>query len=301
MAWRLYNFGRWPTLLSDGKARAWEKAQAAFAARGALLDPPIQTARIPFAGHAEVVGALRVPASARPVPLLITIGGLDGWRDDMSGRFASLPAAGFAVLALDAPGTGDAPVNGTSPDADAMFAAVIDWARGQPGFDPARIFVHGGSFGGYWAARVAITQAGRLRGVIDQSGPTDASFDARALQAPDKLMPSFYLSDTVPSIARMLGTTDFADTEAQWIGMSLRRRGLIGKTTSPMLVVGGARDPLIPLADLWIVLANGDTPKEAWINPHGLHLGREPGIWTDETLVQKVMLPWLKRQAGMAE
>jgi pimeloyl-ACP methyl ester carboxylesterase len=301
MAWRWFNFARWPTLLSDGKRRAWDKAQEAFAGHGALMDPPTRTVRVPFPGNSDIVGILRTPKAAGPAPLLITIGGLDGWRDDMTVRFAALPENGFAVFAMDAPGTGDSPVNGTSSNADSMFSRLIDWAREQPAFDPARIFVHGGSFGGYWSARVAITEAGRLRGVIDQSGPTDAAFDTRALDQPEPLLPSFYLSDTVPSISRMLGTSTRVETDAAWTGMSLRRQGLIGKPTAPMLVVGGARDPLVPTADLWLVLSNGDTPKEAWIHPRGLHMGREPGVWRDEELLMKVMLPWLKRQAGMVD
>jgi hypothetical protein len=28
-----------------------------------------------------------------------------------------------------------------------------------------------------------------------------------------------------------------------------------------------------------------------------LHMGRVPGVWRDEELLMKVMLPWLKRQA----
>jgi hypothetical protein len=80
--------------------------------------------------------------------------------------------------------------------------------------------------------------------------------------------------------------------------MSLRAQGLLGKPTVPMLVVGGARDPLIPNGDLFAMLTSGNAPNEAWIHPMGMHMGRVPGIWRDEELLTKVMLPWLKRQAA---
>jgi len=53
-------------------------------------------------------------------------------------------------------------------------------------------------------------------------------------------------------------------------------QGLIGKPTGPMLIVGGAKDTQVPISDLDLLLHNGDVPKDAWINPQGGHLGREP-------------------------
>lgn len=299
-AWRYYSLARWPTLLSPAKREAWTKAKQTFAEIGKMMSPPIVSVRIPFeAGH-DVTGFLRVPANATgPVPLLITIGGLDAWGDDMARRFAPLTDSGFAYLALDTPGTGDSPAKGASDDADRMFAKVLDWAQAQPNFDSKRIFVHGASFGGYWAAKLAITEAKRLRGAIDQSGPIDAAFNVEQVHAPTNLAPSFYLSDALASVRFMLGTTTPDDTDKAWLGMSLRKKGLLGKDSAPMLVVGGAKDPLIPNADLFAVLTSGHQANEAWIHPDGMHMGRVPGVWRDEELLAKVMLPWLKKQAAL--
>jgi esterase FrsA len=297
-AWRYYSLARWPTLLSAAKREAWTKAKEAFNEHARLMDPPANTIRIPYAEGRDIVGILRVPKVSGPVPLLITIGGLDAWGDDMTGRFASLPANGFAYLAVDAPGTGDSPVKGAGEEPDRMFAKLIDWVQAQPNFDKARIFVHGGSMGGYWSSRLAILEAGRLRGAIDQSGPIDLAFNTAAIHTPEALAPSFYLSDATPSVTFMLGTRPGADTDQAWLGMSLRKQGLLGKPTAPMLVIGGARDPLIPNGDLFVMLTSGNAPNEAWIHPKGLHMGRVPGVWRDEELLTKVMLPWLKRQAA---
>jgi hypothetical protein len=34
-------------------------------------------------------------------------------------------------------------------------------------------------------------------------------------------------------------------------------------------------------------------PKEAWINPHGGHLGRQVGVWPDPRIFKEVIIPWL--------
>src|SRR5437763_16371506 len=76
-----YMFARFPLENSPGKQRAYEKALAAFAAYARLLDPPIEIVGIPFEGK-EIVGYLRVPKGVRPAPVLISIGGLDGRKED---------------------------------------------------------------------------------------------------------------------------------------------------------------------------------------------------------------------------
>src|SRR5215203_1400371 len=73
-AWRLYTFGRWPVASSPKKAQCLEKARQAFAAYGQLVDPKIETVRIPFEGKEVVVLLQRPPGVARP-PIVISIGG----------------------------------------------------------------------------------------------------------------------------------------------------------------------------------------------------------------------------------
>jgi len=46
-----------------------------------------------------------------------------------------------------------------------------------------------------------------------------------------------------------------------------------------MLIVTGALDTQVPVSDAYLILSNGDVPKEAWINPQGGHLGRQVKVW----------------------
>jgi hypothetical protein len=38
-----------------------------------------------------------------------------------------------------------------------------------------------------------------------------------------------------------------------------------------------------------------DTPKTAWINPSGGHLGRQVKVWPDPRIFNQVIIPWLVR------
>jgi esterase FrsA len=77
--------------------------------------------------------------------------------------------------------------------------------------------------------------------------------------------------------------------------MSLVKQGLIGKPTSPMLIIAGALDTQVPISDAYMILSSGDVPKEAWINPQGGHLGRQVKVWPDPVIFKQVIIPWLVR------
>jgi hypothetical protein len=66
-----------------------------------------------------------------------------------------------------------------------------------------------------------------------------------------------------------------------------------------MLLVNGARDSQIPIADLYLLLEHGD-PKEAWVNPAGGHMGRSPQ-WPSPAIAEKVLMPWITRRLGQVQ
>jgi len=76
---------------------------------------------------------------------------------------------------------------------------------------------------------------------------------------------------------------------------SLKTQGILGRPMAPMLVIGGVHDTQVPIADIDLLLHSGETPKEAWINPAGGHMGREPKGWTDPAIFKRVTMPWLLR------
>ena len=298
-AWRLYYFAQWPVPASPGKQAAYGKALEAYLQHGKLQDPPVEIVRIPFEGK-EITGYLRLPKNAAgPVPVVLAISGLDSRKETVAETYAPLLAHGIGFFAVDGPGTGQAPLR-VSPTAERMFTPIIDYLAQRPEVDKTRILVHGVSFGGYWAAKLAMLEPTRLRGVVAQSAPVDAFFSEKFTRE-GTLGNREYLFDLAPAFVSVFdGATNVDDLSTIFPKMSLVAQGLIGKPTAPMLVVTGVKDTQIPLADSDILLHTGDVPKDAWINPRGGHLGREAKGWTDPVIFEKVIMPWEIRAVAPA-
>jgi len=291
-AWRIYSFGRWPVPASPGKQKSYAKALEAFQAHTRFLDPPLEVVNIPFEGK-QIVGYLRLPKNAKgTVPLVIAVNGLDSRKEDLSESFAAILPFGIGFLAVDGPGTGQAPIK-VSEHSDRMLSAVIDYAQSRPEVDKTRLAIHGVSWGAYWATKMAIVERTRLRGASAQSPPVDAFFQK------DFLMNSLignreYLFDQVPALMSIIeGANSVEDMAAVFPSFSLVKQGLLGQPMAPMLVIGGVKDTQVPIDDLYLLLSKGDTPKTAWINPQGGHLGRQVKVRPDPIIFKQVIIPWL--------
>ncbi len=139
------------------------------------MDPPLEVVHIPFEGS-EIVGYLRLPKNAKgPVPVIIAISGLDSRKEDLTENFGVVLNSGIGYIGIDSPGTGQAPIK-ASETSERMFSRVIDYLQTRPEVDKTRIGVDGQSFGGYWAAKLSIVERARLRAVVAQSPPVDATF-----------------------------------------------------------------------------------------------------------------------------
>src|SRR5258706_12233453 len=145
-AWETYNFARWPVENSPGKKQAYAKALEAFAAYGKLIEPPLEIVRIPVEGK-EIVGYLRLPQNVKPAPLLIGISGLDTRKEDVAANSDGLIRRGIAVLALDMPGTGQAPLK-VDVGAERMYSRALDYLQTRTEIDAKRIVVRGQSWSG---------------------------------------------------------------------------------------------------------------------------------------------------------
>jgi hypothetical protein len=291
-AWRLYSFGRWPIPASPGKQRSYEKAIESFLDHAKFFDPPIEVVHIPFEGK-EIIGYMRLPKNANdPVPLVIAVNGLDSRKEDLTESFGAILPFGIGFLAVDGPGTGQAPIK-VSETSERMLSRVIDYAQSRPEIDKNRIALHGVSWGAYWATKMAIVERTRLRGASAQSPPVDAFFQKDFLLN-HLLGNREYLFDQVPALMNILEGVHTLDEMAEYLPkMSLVHQGLLGKPMAPMLVIAGVLDTQVPIEDDYLLLSKGDVPKDAWINPKGGHLGRQVGVWPDPLIFKQVIIPWL--------
>src|SRR3974390_223399 len=293
-AWRLYSFGRWPYPSSPKKQESYEKAIQMFLAHARFYDTPLEVVRIPYEGT-QIIAYLRLPKNPKgPVPLVIAVNGLDSRKEDLAESFGAILPFGIAYLAVDGPGTGQSPMK-VDEHADRILSGVLDYVGTRPEIDKERVAFHGVSWGAYWATKMAVLEKSRLRGASAQSPPADEFFQ------PDFLRNSLlgnreYLFDQVPALMAIYnGVTNLDQLEAISAKMSLVKQGLLGHPMDPMPLLAGINDTQVPISDIWLLLSKRDTPKTAWINPAGGHLGRQVKVWPDPRIFNQVIIPWLVR------
>src|ERR1700690_1048786 len=292
-AWRLYYFGQWPAPTSAGKQAAYQRAVDAYLQHARYFDPPLEVVRIPFEG-AEIVGDLRLPANvARPVRVVLAFSGLDSRKETVAETYAAALPEGIGFFAVDSPGTGQAPLK-AGETSDRMYSRGLDYLATRPEIDKNRILVHGQSFGAYWAAKLAHTEAKRLAGAVTQSPPIHRTFQSDFFRG--RMYTREYLFDLLPASLFVYGLKSADELIAFLPKMSLQAQDLLGKPTAPILVVGGTRDTQVPIDDLELLINSGSGPREAWINPAGGHMGRTAGTWPDPVIFRQVILPWEVRR-----
>lgn len=294
-AWRYYGFARWPTTNSPGKVKAYETSLTVFKDYLRLFDPAIETVRIPFEGK-EIVGYLRVPKGARPAPFVLTISALDSRKEESIERSDEFLKRGIAVFALDMVGTGQAPIK-IDTGAERMYSKALDYLATRPELDAKRVVIQGNSWSGHWAARLAVVERERLKGVVVQGGPIHEYFQPdwqkKALGTRE------YLFDLFAARAAVYGVSTLDDFLAYGPKLSMKADGTIKKPSAPTLLVNGENDTQVPIADLDILLHNG-SPKEAWVNPTGAHMGRS-SEWPDGKIFEQIVVPWIARRIGTTE
>lgn len=290
-AWRLHHFARWPTENTPAKRHAKERALVAFREYCKLLEPAIDVVRIPFEGK-EIVAYLRLPEGVRPAPVVFGISGLDSRKEDVVAHTDGYLKHGLGIIAVDMPGTGEAPITAARADSDRMLSAVIDYLQTRTDVDAKRIVVQGRSFSGHWAAKLAYTERARVLGCVVHGGGVHKSFQ-RAWAEP-ALKTGEYLYDYLEARRGMVGATDAEDLYRKLAGFSLVEQGLVDQPSAPMLVVNGWLDSQTTCEDVFVLLRHGDA-KDAWVNPKGRHMGRSPE-WPGARIQEEVLMPWMLKR-----
>ncbi|MFM0674440.1 alpha/beta fold hydrolase [Paraburkholderia sediminicola] len=242
---------------------------------------------MPFDGRAPegavIPAFLRRPSDsgAAPLPTIVTWGGIDTFKEERSVLVDPFLNAGFAVLAIDMPGTGESPVHGASA-AIRIRGAVFDWLDARDDVDHARVAVHGLSTGGYWATKAAHVYKERIAAAINQGGCAHYAFDQSWIASMDQGEYALELPETLASAWGL-------STREEWTSfapsLSLLRNGLLDTPSTPMLLVNGVDDSIFPIDDMYLLLRHGNA-KTARFYPGG-HMG--PGAQTIP-----LMIGWLK-------
>ncbi len=254
--------GRYPTPNHPAKLASYDRAREYFQKAAALDDPPVELHSVPFEGRDgegnEVQFYLARPARADgPVPVVLVWAGIDTWKEEMGRLTSLLRGRGMAVVAVDMPGTGQSPVL-ASTDAERQYTPLFDWLDQRDDLDCERRGVIGGSFGGYWAMKLAYTHRDRIRAAVNWGGGVHITF-TREWQEQSRNASS-YLMDLMAARARLFGGTTFEDYVARCPELSLLDQGLLDQPSASILLVNGRDDVQNSIDDIYLSLDHGD-PK----------------------------------------
>jgi esterase FrsA len=269
-AYQYYALARYPTISSDGKKKAYRKAQEMLLNASRYFDIPITKVNIPFKGKPgegnTIPAYLRLPKiGSAPYPVIVSWGGIDGYKEEQQNDSAL--ERGWAHLAIDGPGVGESPVKG-SEDAERLFGAVFDWVASRKELDSRRVAVWGYSTGGYWAVKVAYVYRDRIACAVSQGGPVHYAFEPEWMKQQEKGEYPFQFFDT---IAFAFGRSGYEEWVEYAPRLSLLKQGILDGPSAPLLLVNGIHDSVFPIKDYYLLLEHG-SPKCARFYDAG-HMG----------------------------
>ena len=190
----LYRISRFPIMNSPVKWKAWEAQKAAYMKATSAWVDPLKEEVIP---HRYAEGAdgptiplyVRVPVnttSKKPIPTVLLMTGLDGYRPDNTQRTHEFVSRGWGCVIAEIPGTADCPANPKDPQsADRLWDSILDWMSKKGIFNMKQVVIWGLSCGGYYAVRIAHTHKERLIGSVAQGAGIHHWFDREWLSHAD--------------------------------------------------------------------------------------------------------------------
>ena len=270
--------GRYPTPNSPGKLEAYQHSLRMFRKAAKHFDPPLEIIELPFEGK-KLIGYLQMP------PRRDQAAGGDalGRRRRLEGRPPAHRQAdhGRRPRLAHHRHAGHAARTRCStaiPSAERTYFAWLDHLPTRADIDGSRVGVWGGSFGAYWAARLAYTAADRIKGAVFHGGNVHYGFQKEWLVPAFTTGGATYLFGAAeparsarPRHGRRRRSRNFSKRRRS---LSLKTMGLLDKPSAPLLGVNGKLDDQAPVDDIYLLMEHGN-PKSARVYParppHGPH------------------------------
>jgi alpha-beta hydrolase superfamily lysophospholipase len=210
-----------------------------------------QRLAIPYPGG-KTVGLLRLPARDKvdrrhPLPALLAFHPLGSDKDNYDWFLDHFREAGYATFCIDLPAHGENFFGPRlRPDAEYVGAAALEVLARQPGIDPQRLGVMGGSLGAYFAHRTAALAA-RASACLAYASPFDLSDKAE---------------DQVPGVIEcfswIVGARQPEDSLA--IAREFNLREAAPKERCPVCIVHGTQDHLCDFSASYEIASRVKTP-----------------------------------------
>jgi esterase FrsA len=269
LAFATYRVARYPAPNSPAKGEAYSRSKANWLKAAPYFGHVPEVVEIPLHGRFTsgnvIKGYLYRPATEGPHPMVVSWGGIDGYKEDrLPGPFLK---ENLLLLSIDMPGVGEAPIDG-SQDPEGFFDTLFSWARSHPEVGGRPIAAMGASTGGYWAAKVAHTHADLLKAVVNHGGPVHYAFQPDWIEKSQYGEYPFELAET---LAFAFGLKTFDDWVEHAGQFSLLDQGLLDNPSAPLFCINGVGDSVFPIRDHYLLMEHG-SPKVGRFYPGG-HMG----------------------------
>lgn len=293
----MYRISRFPAPRSEKQRYAWQEGKKAAKKGLAMRERPTKEVTIPHKYAIESDGKeipfyyhLPPGSSGKPVPLVVILTGLDGYRTELAVWIEGWSQKNVAAIVLEIPGTGDSPATPNDPKSpDRVFDTLFEWIEQQPEIDQTRKAMWAFSTGGYYAIRVAHTHPNRLSGIVALGGGCHYMFHPDWLSHVNHLEYPFDLAST---LAYKFGYgNDLESFKKEAMKFSLLEDGTLDKPKcSKLLLVNGVNDEIFPIDDYYLCLLHG-APKEARFVENRKHMGEPESFF--------IILQWLYDLFGL--
>jgi dipeptidyl aminopeptidase/acylaminoacyl peptidase len=276
------------------------RAGFALAAMGDGATPRVSAVRVPYGKdklYAYLVDPVKRPRHRR-VPAVVFFGGIDTIGEQLllkaALRFAE---RGIATLILDGPGMGATLRFLKLPgryDYEPVAKAAFDWLEGVPWIDDRRIAIVGMSLGGYYAARCAAFER-RARACVIWGGVYALTSSGATADGEEEQYDPEAGAALAAQALWVIGGNSTTRFGRQFPKYNLA--GVARRIRCPTLLVYGADDELVPVADAHRLRDEIRGPKTMHMIPSGTpgatHCQADflPAAWAP-------MLPWLTEHLG---
>lgn len=264
-----YGSARW-TIFEDGNPQLKQldsKVTECYQKFAQYADHPIERVKIPFEGTYLPAYFHRPSQEAKKFPVIAVLQGMDSFKElgiRLNGD--RMLQRGFAVLAFEGPGQGEAVSAGLKVKVDSfdkVAKSVMDYLAARKDVSVAKVGLYGLSFGTYWGPRMMANEP---------------RFKAGAFVATASMQPGgeavFNYSHPAYKLRHMwmAGYTDEDQFDEEY-SSKLTLAGMGAKIKNPVMFAAGDEDFLAPIESTYDFYKTIAGPKRLMVyegQPHGV-------------------------------